>query len=199
MNSRNSNSLAASRRSQSQTWRCTSASDTRRRSGRGGKSPPRAPRAGSLLPLLPLMPDQEAVPQHHAHRVPVEARPQPPLVLVPAQQFLRLLVILLHPVPPVGILHHLLQRRARAEVAPEVAPLPVAAILPDQPADPARAVRPHPPAADRHEPPTRPARSRPPPPASSGPPRTAHPASPCCLHASGSSATIAPPGRRPPR
>src|SRR5204863_8559326 len=76
---------------------------------------------------------------------------------VPAQQLLRFLMILLHPVPPVGILHHLLQRRARAEVAPEVAPLPVAAILPDQPADLPRAVRPHPPAADRHEPPTPPA------------------------------------------
>src|SRR3954463_1079195 len=193
MSSRDSNSLAASRRSQSQIWRCTSGNDTRRRSGRGGKSPPRAPRAGSLLPLLELVPDQEAVPQHHAHRVPVEARPQPPLVLVPAQQLLRFLVILLHPVPPVGILHHLLQRRARAEVAPEVAPLPVAAILPDQPADPPRAVRPHPPAADRHAPPTHP------PPPATGPPRTAPPASPCCLHASGSSATSVCPGRRPPR
>src|SRR5439155_17975818 len=141
MSSRDSNSLAASSRSQSQTWRCTSGRDTRRRSGRGGKSPPRSSRAGALLPLLPLMPDQEAVRQHHADRVAVEARPQPPLVLVPAQQPLGFLVILLHPVPPVGILHHLLQRRLRAEVAPEVAPLPIGAILPDQPADPPRAVR----------------------------------------------------------
>src|SRR4051812_32443299 len=157
MNSQDSNPLAVSSRSQSQTPRWTSGSGTRRRSGRGGKSPPRAPRAGSLLALLPLVPDQEAGPQHHAHRVPVEARPQPPLVLIPAQQLLRSLVILLHPVPPMRILHHLLQRRARAEVAPEVAPLPVAALLPDQPTDPPRAVRPHPPAADRHEPPTQPA------------------------------------------
>src|SRR5438270_7093553 len=157
MNSCDSNSLAASSRSQSQTWRCTSGSDMRRRSGRGGKSPPRASRAGALLPLLPFVPDQKAVRQHHAHRVPVEARPQPPLVLVPAQQPLRFLVILLYPVPPVGVLHHLLQRHARAEVAPEVAPLPIGAILPDQPADPPRAVCPHPPAADRHEASTQPA------------------------------------------
>src|SRR3954452_13667158 len=157
MSSRDSNSLAASSRSQSHTWRCSSGRDTRRRSGRGGKSPPRSSRAGAPPALLPLVPDQKAVRQHHADRVPVEARPQPPLVLVPAQQPLRFLVILLHPVPPMGILHHLLQRRVRAEVAPEVTPLLVAAILPDQPADPARAVRPHPPAADRHEPPTQPA------------------------------------------
>src|SRR4029079_8428943 len=96
--------------------------------------PPRASRAGALLPPLPLVPDQEAVRQHHADRVPVEARPQPPLVLVPAQQPLRFLVILLHPVPPMRILHHLLQRRVRAEVAPVVTPLLVGAILPGQPA-----------------------------------------------------------------
>src|SRR3954452_11935644 len=117
MISRNSNSLAASSRSPSQTWRWTSGNDSRRRSGRGGKSPPRSSRAGSLLPLLPLAPDQEAVRQHHADRVPVEARPQPPLVLIPAEQPLRFLMILLHPVPAVGVLHHLLQRRVRAEVA----------------------------------------------------------------------------------
>src|SRR4051794_14297392 len=145
MSSRDNNSLAASSRSQSQTWRCTSGRDTRRRSGRGGKSPPRPSRAGAPLPLLPLTPDQEAVRQHHADRVPMEARPQPPLVLIPAEQPLGLLMILLHPVSAVGILHHLRQRRARAEVAPEVAPLPIGAILPDQPADPAPAVRPHPP------------------------------------------------------
>ena len=126
MNSRDSNSLAASSRSQSQIWRCTSGSDTRRRSGRGGKSPPRSSRAGSLLPLLPLLPDQEAVRQHHAHRVPVEARPQPALILVPAQQPLGLLVVLLHPVPPVRVLHHPLQRHLRPEVAPVVPPLAVA-------------------------------------------------------------------------
>src|SRR4051812_50184589 len=106
MNSRNSNSLAASRRSQSQTWRCTSASDTRRRSGRGGKSPPRAPRAGSLLPSLPLPPDQEAVRQHHDQGVAVGAPPQPALILIPPQQALGPLLITPPPVPPGGGLPH---------------------------------------------------------------------------------------------
>ena len=98
MSSRNSNSLAASSRSQSQTWRCTSGSDIRRRSGRGEKGAVVGP-AGSLLSLLPLLSDQKTVRQHHTHRVPVKARPQPPLILVPAQQTFGLLVILLHPMP----------------------------------------------------------------------------------------------------
>src|SRR5512143_2800771 len=132
MRSRNSNSLAASSRSQSLIWRCTSGSDTRRRSGRGGKSPPRAPRAGPYRPALPFLPDQEAVRQQHAHRMAMEAPPEPPLVLIPAEQLLGLLVIPLHPVTPVGVLHHPLQRRGRPEVAPVVAPLAVGGILPDQ-------------------------------------------------------------------
>src|SRR4051812_9837857 len=156
MSSRSRNSRAASRRSQSQMRRWISGSAIRRRSGRGGKRPAGPAASPRLLPLPELMPDQEAVRQHHAHRVPVEARPQPPLVLVPAQQPLRFLVILLLPVPPVRILHHLLQRRLRAEVAPEVAPLPIGALLPDQPADPPRAPPPPPPAADRHEASTQP-------------------------------------------
>ncbi len=102
MSSRDSNSLAASSRSQSQIWRCTSGSDFRRRSGRREKGPPWSSRAGSLLSLLPLLPDQKTVRQHHTHRVPVKARPQPALILVPAQQPLGLFVILLHPVPPVA-------------------------------------------------------------------------------------------------
>src|SRR5512135_807193 len=134
MSSRTSNSLAAARRSQSQTWRWTSGSDNRRRSGRGGKSPPRSSRAGSFLPALPLLPDQEAVRQHHAHRMPMEALPPPALILVPAQQPLGLFVILLHPVSPVRVLHQPLQRHRRPEVAPVVPALAVRGPLPDQPA-----------------------------------------------------------------
>ena len=151
MRSRNSNSLAASKRSQSQTWRCTSGSDTRRRSGRGGKSPPRSSRAGSLSPSLPLLPDQEAVRQHHTHRLPVEAPPEPALILVPAQQPLGLLMILLHPVPPVRILHQPLQRHLRTEVAPGVPALTVRGILTDQPARTTPLRRRHPSAAQRDE------------------------------------------------
>src|SRR5260370_8060033 len=144
-------SRAASRRSPSQMRRWIAGSGRRRRSGRGGKRPAWPAPSPRLLPLLELVPDQETVRQHHADRVPVEARPESPLVLVPAQQHLRFLVVPLHPVPAVGILHHLLQRHVRAEVAPEVAPLPVGAILPDQPADPSRVLRPHPPPPDRNE------------------------------------------------
>src|SRR3954471_8814037 len=151
MSSRDSNSLAASSRSQSQTWRWISGNGNRRRSGRGGRSPPRPTRAGSFTPTLPLAPDQEAVRQHHAHRVPVEATPLPPLVLVPAQQLLGLLVIPLHPMPPVRVLHHPPQGRIRTEVAPGVPPLAIRGILGDQPARPTPPRRRHAPAAQRHE------------------------------------------------
>src|SRR5271165_1989418 len=120
MSSRNTDSLAASWRSQSQICRWISGSVLRRRSARGGKSPPRSARAGSLLPLLPFLPHQEAVGQHHRHRVPVEASPPSALVLVPAQEPLGLLVVLLHPVPPMRVLHHRLQRHPRPEVAPVI-------------------------------------------------------------------------------
>src|SRR5262245_30595078 len=103
--------------------RCTSGRDTRRRSGRGGKNPAGTPSQGYLLPVLPFLLDQETVGQQHQHTVAVEPRPQPPLVLVPTQQTLGLLVKLLHAIAAVGILHHLLQRRRGTEVAPVVLPL----------------------------------------------------------------------------
>src|SRR5512147_961020 len=131
MSSRDSSSLAASSRSQSQTWRWTSGSDARRRSGRGGKSPPRSARAGSFLPSLPLAPHQEAVRLHHAHRMAVDPPPQPALILVPAQEPLGRLVIALHPVPPVGVLHHPPPRDIESEAAPVVPSLAVGRILPD--------------------------------------------------------------------
>ena len=77
-------SRRACSRSQSQMRRCTSGSDTRLRSGRGGKSLTGTSPRGYLLPLSPLLNDQETVSQHHQHTVAVEAGPQP-LVLVPAQ------------------------------------------------------------------------------------------------------------------
>src|SRR5512135_426331 len=151
MNSRDSHSLAASRRSQSLICRCTAGSGSRRRSGRGGKSPPRTSRAGLLLSLMPLLPDQETVGQHHTHRVPVEPRPEPALILVPPQQFLGFLMVLLHPVPSVSVFHQTLQSGPGTEVAPEVAPLAVGGILTDQPAPPTMTRRGHPPAPQRHE------------------------------------------------
>src|SRR5262249_54105363 len=86
--------------SQSPMRRCTSGSGRRRRSGRGGKSPTGTSPQAYLLPVLPFLFDQEAVRQHHQHTVAVEPRPQPALVLVPAQQFLGLLVELFHSPAP---------------------------------------------------------------------------------------------------
>src|SRR5436305_799849 len=144
---------------------------------RGKRAPPSA-RAGSLLALLPLLPDQEAVRQHYTDGMPMEPRPQPPLILVPAQQLLGLLVISLHPVPPVRVLHHPLQRYLRTEVAPVVPPLAVRGILTDQPPRTMPPRRRHPPRPQRHEPPTHPALApfppRPPPPPP--PPLPLHPA-----------------------
>src|SRR3954463_4353868 len=129
-------SRSASRRCSSLTCRCTSGTLTLRRSGRGGKSPAWPTRA-SALSALPLAPDQETVRQHHRRRMAMEARPQPPLVLIPAQLPFGLFMELLDPVPPVCGLDHLRQRPLRSEVTPMrfpalalVAPL----VFPDQPA-----------------------------------------------------------------
>src|SRR5512135_2917579 len=125
MSSLAANSRSASRRSQSITWRCTSGSGTRRRSGRGGKRPTCPTTPAPLLPLPPLPPDQEAIGQHHTDCMPVESRPLPTLVLV-------------HPVPPVRIFLQAPQRRLRPEVTPGVLASPLLAAclpLPDQPAD----------------------------------------------------------------
>src|SRR5688500_14359868 len=84
--------------SQSATTRCTCGIVRRRRSGRGGKTPARRAASAHLLPLAPLEPDEEAVAEHHGHRVAVERVVAPPLELVPAQLPLRLLVVLLDPV-----------------------------------------------------------------------------------------------------
>src|SRR5512135_84118 len=113
-------SRMAAHPSQSTTRRCTSGNGSRRRSGRGGKSPAGSTPPGCLLPLTPLQPHQEAGGQHHTDRMPMEPRPQPPLILVPAQQTLGLLVISLHPVPPVRVLDHLIQCCVRPEVAPVI-------------------------------------------------------------------------------
>src|SRR5262245_47665961 len=147
-------SRRASSRSQSTTWRCTSGSATRRRSGRGGKRPARTTTPALRSPLLPLPPHQIAVGQHHGHGVAVEPRPQAALVLVPAQQPLGLLVVPLHPVPPVGILDHRSQGHRRAEVAPVVLPAPLLAgrlSLTDEPPEVPPAVRGHAPAPHRRE------------------------------------------------
>src|SRR5215471_18226126 len=160
MSSCSSNSLAPWRRSQSQIRRGVSGSDARRRSLRGGKSPPGTSPAGSLRTLLVLLPDQEAVGQHHRHRVAVEAGPQATLILIPAQQPLGLLMVLFHPVPTVPVFDQCFQPCPRPEVTPVILALRFRVaprLLPDQPARPTPAIGPHPPAAQRHEPAVQPA------------------------------------------
>ena len=155
MSSVATNSWIASNRSQSITWRCTSGSDTRRRSGRGGNRPAWSSTPAPLLPLVPLPPDQEAGGQHHADRRPRGPRPQPALGPGPAQQTRGLLVRALHPVPPVCRLDQLGQRRLRHEGAPRRLRLTgrtAARPRADQPALPTPARRRHPPAAHRREP-----------------------------------------------
>src|SRR5262249_5463237 len=129
-------SRTASRRSQSTMRRWISGRGSRLRSGRGGKRPARPAAPAHLLAALEPLPRQETVSRHHQHSIPVKARPQAALILVPAQQLLGLLVKLLPPVPPVSVLHHPLQRHLPAEVAPVVAALAVACVLADQPAYP---------------------------------------------------------------
>src|SRR5262249_53055275 len=126
MHSRIVHSRRACSNNQSHTPRCTSGNGTRLRSGRGGKRPTLPPTPAPRLPLSPPLSDQQPVRQHHQPPVAVEARPQPPLVLVPAQKPLGLLVVLLHPVPSVGVLHQPLQRYTLAVVTPVVTALAVA-------------------------------------------------------------------------
>src|SRR5581483_7413044 len=115
-----------------------------------GKRPARSAAPAYLLALLELLPHQETVGQHDQHTVSVEPRPQPTLILVPAQQFFGFLVKPLHPMPAMRVLHHPHQRRMPTEVAPVVAALAVAAVFADQPADPPAAVGGNAPAAQRH-------------------------------------------------
>src|SRR5437588_33721 len=116
-----------------------------------GERAPWSARAGALLSLSPLLPHQETVRQHHRHRMAVEARPQSALILVPAQQPFGLLMILLHPMPPMGVFHQPLQRHIRPEVAPIVPPLAIGGILADQPTRLSSPRRGHPPGAQGDE------------------------------------------------
>src|SRR3954465_11309395 len=151
-------SRSASRRCSSVTCRCTSGTLTLRRSGRGGKSPAWPTRA-SALSALPLAPDQETVRQHHRRRMAMEARPQPPLILIPTQLPFGLLMELLDPVTPVRVFHHLRQRHLWTKVAPKRFPALALAprlTLPDQPATVPLTVAGHPPTPNRDEPPAHP-------------------------------------------
>src|SRR5512141_3255584 len=117
----NSCSAAVSKRFTTRRW--MAASDWRRRSRRGGKDAARATPPLHPFAFTPFQPDQETVGQHDQCGVPMEAMPQPTLILIPAQQALGLFMKLFNPVAAMCIFHHGLQRRVEWKVAPEVLPL----------------------------------------------------------------------------
>jgi hypothetical protein len=144
-----SNSRIAACRSHSLTRRCTSGSERRRRSGRGGKSGPWPPGALALFPAARFHPDQKTVAQHHQHGMAMKPLPAAPLILIPAQLRFRFLMILLHPVAAMGILDQYRQGRRGGKVTPEIFPvsvLPSARTLPQQPPDMASPIAIYPPA-----------------------------------------------------
>ena len=105
----------------------------------------------------------------------MKTQPQPPLILIPTQEPLGLLMILLHPMPSVGILHQAIQGDPRPEVAPVILELTISRLLPDQPACFAATRGGHAPGSQRREPAAEPAlasfspRHRPPRPRRLGP------------------------------
>jgi hypothetical protein len=145
-----SNSRLAACRSHSLTRRCTSGSESRRRSGRGGKSGSWPPAPLTLPAAARFYPDQKTIAPHDQHGLARKPVPAPPLILIPAQRRFCLLMIRLHPVPARGILdQHRRGRRAR-KVTPELLPIPLlppARTVPEQPPHGARAIPLHPPAA----------------------------------------------------
>src|SRR5256884_8890478 len=141
-------------RSHRATSRCTAGSARRQRSGRGGKRVAWATPVWVALALPQLQPEQKAHGQHHRDRMPVKARPQPSLILVPAQFLFGLLMKLLDGMPAMGVVDQLLQRGRRRQVAPIVLVflgLPTSRSLPQQPADTGSTLRRDPPGAHGYE------------------------------------------------
>src|SRR5712691_2250725 len=137
-------------RSHRATSLCTTGSARRHRSGRGGKRVAWATPVWVGTALSQLQPDQKAHGQHHDDRMPVKARPQPALILVPAQLLFGLLMPLLDGVPAMGVVDQLLQRGRSRQVAPIILVflgLPTRSALPEHPADTGCALRRDPPGA----------------------------------------------------
>ena len=154
MSSNSINSRMAARRNHSLTRRWSCGSGIRRRSGRGGKSRPRPSAHGTLLALSHFQPHQKTIAQHYGDGVAMKPVPASSLILIPAQLGFGFLMILLHPVAPVGILDHRGQRHRGREVTPEILPVSVLAssgALPKQPAHLAAAIAIDPPTAQRHK------------------------------------------------
>src|SRR5919109_2669965 len=141
-------------RSHRATSRWTAGSGSRHRSGRGGKWMAGAPPATRGSTLAQLQPEQKAVRQHHSSSMAVETRPQPALVLIPAQLTFGLFMELFDRIATMGIACQLFPRGCRRQVAPVVFPflgLPARGPLAQQPAHMPLPVAGHPPAAHRHK------------------------------------------------
>src|ERR671936_1315910 len=139
-------------RSHRATSRCTAGSVLRRRCGRGGKGVAWATLPPMTAPLPLFQPDQEAVREHDGHGMPMKARPQAALVLVPAQLPFGLLMKLLDRMPAMGQAGQLFKCGLRRQVAPELFPLlglPPLGALSQHPALMPLPVTGHPPTADR--------------------------------------------------
>jgi hypothetical protein len=123
-------------RSHPATSRWTAGSVWRRAVGRGGHRGASATLPRATTPLPPLQPDQNAVGQHHRDSVPMKARPQAPLVLVPAPLPLGFCMKRLDRMPPMRHTGQLFERGLGRQVAPDVFPLlglPTGGPLPQQP------------------------------------------------------------------
>lgn len=133
--------------------RWTAGSDRRPGSGRGGNSVAGATVAGRAATLAHLQPGQKTVGQPHRDGVPVEARPEAPLILVPSPVPAGLLMARLDDLPPRGVPGQLFQGSGGRQGTPvELALLQRASAGPlsDPPAHVPLPVTGHAPAAHRH-------------------------------------------------
>src|SRR5881397_2087385 len=140
-------------RSHRATSRCPAGRARRQRSGRGGKRVAWATPFWVMVAAPKLQPAQKTPGQHHRHRMPVEAWPQPALILIPASFLFGLLMERLNGMPTMGISDQLLPRRRGWQVAPGafvLLRLPASRPLPQQPADAGLALRRKAPGPDGH-------------------------------------------------
>jgi hypothetical protein len=110
-------------RSHRATSRCTAGRVWCRGVGRGEKRVASATLSLATASLPLLQPDQKAVRQHDRHRMAMKPRPQPPLVLVPAQLTRGLFMKLLNGMALVGVPRQLFRRGLRGQIAPKISPL----------------------------------------------------------------------------
>jgi hypothetical protein len=125
-------------RSHGATSRCTAGSVQRCRSGRGGKRIAWATSSRTVLSVSQLLPEQKAVCPHRPARMPMKARPQPPLVLIPAPLTCGLCMALLDGLAALGNVHQRLPGRRGWQIAPIVRAFlrrPAGGPLPQQPAN----------------------------------------------------------------